>query len=84
MIAYDKSIFFINNTCQKVWTLDEHNILQLKEKRRNYGIKFSITMVSTQFLFLFPLMTRRISQFKGIIRSYDLFWLLTNRRKLLD
>lgn len=38
MIIHDESILFTNNDYQKVWTLNEYNILQPKQKRKRIMI----------------------------------------------
>lgn len=38
MIIYNKSIFFVNNSWQKIWTLDRYGILHLKEKEKKIMI----------------------------------------------
>ena len=60
MIIYDKSIFSANGSCQKVWTLDGNRldgncIYGVKEKKRHYGIRFSFTIVTTQFFYFYSI-----------------------------
>lgn len=64
MITYNKNTFFINNGQQKIWTLDRHDILCLKKKIRDYGIKTFFAMVITQFIFFIFQTTKILSWFK--------------------
>lgn len=62
IIIYDKSIFFVNNSCWKVYILNRYDILLLKRKRKKkYNIRFFIIMLLTLSLFFFYEIIRRAS-----------------------
>ncbi len=65
MITQDESTFSTNDGRGKLWTLDGHGILQTKKKKKNHGVGFSFTIISTQSSLITSLTTKRASQFKS-------------------